>query len=281
MREASDNLIMLSLFKDNMDSTSAGQLLKKLEKENGNLYLYKAGQLYKKRFSNTEAVIEELCYKIADYMGINCASYEIVEKQLDTSRDWVAQKILVSKSLWFIKEGQTIVYAKYLIPKDLFSKKEAYYHITNTYPYLKRDIDNMIIFDFLVNNIDRHYKNFGVIREGNNMSFAPLYDHCSCLTGDIDDESCRDILDEEIEDLSLEQYLEDCDISKPFSESHYSEIRLVENTNLLRNKYLDDILDIVDEVCEKYFIEERIVIIKEILKERFNYLYRRFNNGDF
>lgn len=52
MREASDNLIMLSIKKDNMDSTSSGQLLKKLEKENGNLYLYKAGQLYKQRFNN-------------------------------------------------------------------------------------------------------------------------------------------------------------------------------------------------------------------------------------
>lgn len=281
MEAIGNNLRMLSLKKDNMDSTSEGQLFKKIEEENGSLYLYKAGQLYKKRFSNTEAVIEELCYKIAEYMKINCASYEIVEKQLEMNRDWVTQKILVSKSPWFIGEGQTVVYAKYLIPKYLLSKKEAYYHITNTYPYLKKDIDNMIIFDFLVNNIDRHYKNFGVIREGNNISFAPLYDHGSCLTGDIDDEFCRDILDKEIEDLSLEQYLEDCDISKPFSKNHYSEIRLVENTDLLRNKHLDDILDIVDKVCGKYFIEERITIIKEILKERFIYLCRRFNNGDF
>lgn len=47
-------------------------------------------------------------------------------------------------------------------------------------PAQKADIDNMIVFDYLIDNIDRNYGNFGFIRKaegGEFIGFFPYFDH--------------------------------------------------------------------------------------------------------
>ena len=51
-------------------------------------------------------------------------------------------------------------------------------------PCSKKDIDTMLAFDYLINNSDRHYGNFGFIRDANTLKFigpAPLFDHGNSL----------------------------------------------------------------------------------------------------
>lgn len=51
-------------------------------------------------------------------------------------------------------------------------------------PCHKQDIDNMIAFDYLIQNRDRHWGNFGFIRDSNTLKFrkmAPLFDHGNSL----------------------------------------------------------------------------------------------------
>ena len=51
----------------------------------------------------------------------------------------------------------------------------------------QKEIDNMIGFDYLIRNIDRHEKNFGIIRNPDSleiMSFAPIFDNGTSLLFD-------------------------------------------------------------------------------------------------
>lgn len=49
-------------------------------------------------------------------------------------------------------------------------------------PSLKVDIDRMIAMNFLINNTDRHLRNFSVIvKNGNVVKLSPLYDNGSAL----------------------------------------------------------------------------------------------------
>lgn len=49
---------------------------------------------------------------------------------------------------------------------------------------MKKQEDKMIIFDHILHNIDRHEKNFGIVRDADTLeiiAFAPLFDSGSCL----------------------------------------------------------------------------------------------------
>ena len=51
----------------------------------------------------------------------------------------------------------------------------------------RSQIDAMLAFDFLINNSDRHFGNFGFLRDVNTLefvSFAPLFDHGNSMWGD-------------------------------------------------------------------------------------------------
>lgn len=49
---------------------------------------------------------------------------------------------------------------------------------------MKEEVDRMILFDHILHNIDRHEKNFGIIRDAETLEtikFAPIFDSGSCL----------------------------------------------------------------------------------------------------
>ena len=51
----------------------------------------------------------------------------------------------------------------------------------------RSQIDAMLAFDFLINNSDRHFGNFGFLRDVNTLelvSFAPLFDHGKSMWDD-------------------------------------------------------------------------------------------------
>ena len=51
-------------------------------------------------------------------------------------------------------------------------------------PRVKQDVDAMLQFDYLINNTDRHFGNFGFIRNVNTLEFqgvAPIFDNGNSL----------------------------------------------------------------------------------------------------
>lgn len=110
-------------------------------------------------------------------------------------------------------------------------------------PVKKQDIDNMLAFDYLINNSDRHYGNFGFIRDANTMNFigmAPIFDNGNSLWYQYNDM-----------DITLLN-----NTSKPFREKHDKQIKLARDANLNINRLSERF--IMDTINETYFDIPRI-----------------------
>jgi hypothetical protein len=91
-------------------------------------------------------------------------------------------------------------------------------------------IDQMLVLDFIIANIDRHYNNFGIVRDANTLewlSVAPIYDSGTSMW-------CQE-MDWQINgvDSSIE--------SKPFRTKHINQIELVKDFSWLNLSALDGI----------------------------------------
>lgn len=108
----------------------------------------------------------------------------------------------------------------------------------------QKEIDNMIGFDYLIRNIDRHEKNFGIIRNPDSleiMSFAPIFDNGTSL-------------------LFNQERNEE---TKPFKNKRDEQLDMVENEIKIPN--IEDVEKIVGEVYDGFNLNEKLT--KEIISD--------------
>lgn len=147
--------------------TLGGMLPKCWRREDGLTYLYKRGT---SEYANAgrEPVIETIAYKVGELLGIN-----IAEQQLLHYEGYLCTK---SKNFTTISSSFVPAY-EYL--KDLEPKLWSYEMICDRLG-LVEELDDMIVFDYIINNTDRHFSNFGVLVDSDTQTitgFAPLFDH--------------------------------------------------------------------------------------------------------
>ena len=119
---------------------------------------------------------EIIAYQIAKEMNIKAVQYYKIKNENDN--------LCLCKS--FIKDDQSEFVNALQIKNE--------YNLTSTglYNWFRKNgfsdnIDNMIGFDYLIRNVDRHEKNFGIIRNPDSleiMSFAPIFDNGTSLLFD-------------------------------------------------------------------------------------------------
>ena len=117
-------------------------------------------------------------------------------------------------------------------------------------------VDKMIVCDFILANKDRHFNNFGVIRNVETLKFervAPIFDNGCSLWFDEND-----------------MYVGEFFLTKPFEEYEKTQIGLVKNIDWLDISKLDGFIDEVREVLSgnKLLSNERINKIIEQVKLR-------------
>ena len=95
------------------------------------------------------------------------------------------------------------------------------------------------------------------------MEFAPLFDNGFSLCADFDDSYLKE---ENLNDLLL-----DCDYSKLCCGCNYDQLQLIDSCNCNLDFSYEDLCAIVDRYS-KYLPDYRVVIIKELLKNRFTKL---------
>ena len=160
-----------SLFSSPEFSTN-GMLPKCWRRINGKIYLYKGGT---SGFSNTgfEPYSELYAYQIAKAMGINAIRYTLTKN---------LKKSLCSKCELFTSKDYSYMPIGQLIHKGNMEAIREYYQTLGQ--SFVDALDDMIIFDALICNVDRHLGNFGVLV--NNVTNqiekpAPLFDHGNSL----------------------------------------------------------------------------------------------------
>jgi hypothetical protein len=211
------------------DNTSDGVLKKKWKIIDGKRCLIKAGN---KPF-NQEVANEVLASRICERLGIPYINYDIID--LDGTKYCVCEDFITGDT-----ELVTAWHVKNLIKSDnntsdydsFISKAEGF----EIYD-VRRRIDMMIVLDFIIVNTDRHYNNFGLIRDANTLewlSVAPIYDSGTSMW-------CKEYFKEmNAESLQID--------SKPFRTKHIKQIKLVKDYSWLDLNKLDGIEDEYAEI---------------------------------
>ena len=167
------------------NNTTDGMLQKGWIIENGKRILVKG--IYAP--SREEPINEWLASRICERLGFYHCNYTI---------DIVGNK-LVSKCEDFITSDEEIITAY-----DIFNSEKKPNNVSDYEHYInvleknnvkneRENVENMFILDYIIMNIDRHIKNFGVIRNVNTLKWlrtTPIFDNgesmqCDKLTNEI------------------------------------------------------------------------------------------------
>lgn len=233
------------------DNTSDGNLKKRWKIIDGKRYLIKSGSNpYSQQTFN-----EVIASRIMDRLGIDHVPYLVMwinDEPYSVCEDFVTKNTELI-SAWRIMQ---------LRPKE--NHENEYLHYINICRELGIDIvpaiDRMIVLDYIIANEDRHFNNFGLLRDANTLKWlgaAPIFDGGTSLW--------YDRLTARISASGI-----NC---KPFKKTHGEQLKLVSSFEWLDISKLNDIEDEIlemfsDDMAAQYIDTERAKSIAVEVKNR-------------
>ena len=154
-------------FSTSPELTTSGMLPKAWRLIDNGIYLYKGGS---SGAANTgqEPYSEYYACQIAQAMGLNAVSYDL--------ENW--KGILASKCKLFSDIDTSYIPVGRIVESGGLKACLEYY--TELGEDFAEDMQSMLVFDAVVYNTDRHFGNFGIMRDNRSGAIvapAPLYDH--------------------------------------------------------------------------------------------------------
>ena len=238
------------------DNTSVGNLKKRWKIVNGKRILIKGGS----NPFRQEPYNEVVATQVAEALNIPHIIYSL--KEIDGYP--------YSECEDFVKSDEDLVPA-YLINKTIKKNNNdsAYTHLLKCAEQLgidgfKEYLDRLIVFDYIIANEDRHFNNFGVIRNSKTLEFvghAPIYDSGSSFG-----------FNKISADIKAFKEIE----TKPFKSNILEQLKLVSSFDWLDIKQLDYIKTNIKSwfatLESKYLDKERINAISTAAITRIDYL---------
>lgn len=229
----------------NLTSTAKG-MLDKFVSEDDEFY-YKSGFKDMYGWYENESVIAEcVAFELGKSLGL-----DVLEQKLVSIDD-----ILYCKSKNFLGDKEVLLtFAKLKI--------DTYEQMFNKLPEHIEYFNSIFIFDFIINNIDRHLNNIGLIMcKDGSFKEPPIFDNGSSLY--------YNLAVDQLNYVTKNPYgYKKFDFAKPFRTSHYKQIKLVENSGVLPKLNLD--FDI-NSILRKYYKGERLIALQKLVKERMEYV---------
>lgn len=204
------------------DNTSDGVLKKKWKIIDGKRCLIKGGTMP----INQEVANEVLASRICEHLGIPYVNYRIME--LDGERYSVCEDFITGETelvpayrikCMIKRENHVSDYESYISKVEELGIRDA-----------RKRMDMMLVLDFIIANSDRHYNNFGLVRNADTLewlSVAPIYDSGTSMW-------CKEL---------PSAFNRGKDESKPFGSRHGEQIKLVSDFSWLDLSKLDGIED--------------------------------------
>lgn len=164
------------------DSDMSDGAIKKIWLTDGtNRYLYKQSKIHNSGEVTFEHVSELLAMKIADMLGVSCVSICISNKS-------TLSRVMSTWSIKsFIEYSEEFSHSYHLSNLQTFDISSLLNKNNNKY---WMETCEMLLFDALIGNYDRHPGNFAYTEEG----FYPLYDNGSSLLAYVKDSDVHSIL---------------------------------------------------------------------------------------
>ena len=244
------------------DNTSDGWLRKKWKIINGKRCMIKGGS----NPFQQEPLNEVITTNILNRLGIPHIPYSVIwDNGLPYSvcEDFITPKTELV-SAWHIMQTQT---------KN--NNLSSYQHFLNCceslkIPNARENIDKMLTLDYLIVNTDRHFNNFGAVRDADTLEWigiAPIYDSGTSLWHD--------------QAVSRIQPMSRAIASKPFRSNHADQIRLVNNFEWLDFSALKGIEEDFSELLKTsefiedarqsalcYGIKKRVDMLRDLISSR-------------
>lgn len=250
--EYSDSLNMFS-----PDNSSDGNLRKKWKIINGKRCLIKSGN----SLNNQEPFNEVIATKL----------YERILNEDEFVPYWLIEEngIAYSCCETMVNENEELVPAFYIdATKKLRGSESLYEHYIGVclelgIPEVKTKINKMLVCDYILGNYDRHYRNFGAIRNVLDLKWkriAPIYDSGSSLWA-----------------TTPTQLIGTVYRSKPFKSKAEEQLNLVDDMSWLNKNKLLGFDKIVYEILDKnpFMDKERKSAISIQVKSRIEKVIER------
>ena len=130
-------------------------------------------------------------------------------------------------------------------------------------PGVEESLDQMLVLDFLIVNTDRHFNNFGAVRNADTLAWigpAPIFD------------SGTSMWHNQLTSLILPRKAVE---SKPFRKTHQEQLQLVTSFDWIRFDALEGIDKEYRELLSDspYLDEQRILALGDSLRTRIEMLY--------
>lgn len=251
----------LNLNLNTPDMTSNGNYEKRWKIIDGERYLLKAGS----KIYNQEPFNELIATKLYERL-LNKDEYVEYSVIFDDDKAISKCKNFITKDTELVPAWKINEYYEFLDDEDKYTH---YIRCLNNLGIKDAETltDKMIVCDYIIANKDRHFNNFGVIRDVNTLKFidvAPIFDNGCSLWYDENDMYVGEFFltkpfeEYEKKQLSLVKKLEWLDISK--LEDFSNEVKTILSMDKLLSK--ERINKIVDQ------IKLRIEFVKELKKSR-------------
>lgn len=230
------------------NNTTDGMLQKAWVIENGKRVLVKGTYSPSRQEPINEWIVSKICQKL----GIDYCNYEIE----------VNGQNIFSKCIDFINENEEIVSAY-----EIFELKPKSNNVNDLTHYIsileengienaKSKLEDMILVDYIVMNFDRHMRNFGIIRNVENLKWekvTPIFDtgealQCNKILNAMNfkDDKCKFFNNTNKDFSSLLQYV---DLSR------YDFSKLEDIPDMLKEKLIEykEYTDMSDERIDKIY----------------------------
>ena len=237
------------------DNTSDGNLQKRWKIIDGKRCLLKSGSTPFRQQPFNEVIATLIMNKL----GIEHVPYTII---------WIDNKPYSVCEDFVTKDTELISAWRVLQLRQKENHESSYLHYVNICKELGIDIvpalDRMIVLDYIIANEDRHFNNFGLLRDASTLEWigaAPIFDSGTSLWYDT---SARGISTYDIP-------------CKPFKKKHSEQLRMVSSFDWLDISKLNGIEDeILNILCEdnavQYVEAERAKAIAAEVRKRIDTL---------
>ena len=244
----------LNLNLNTPDMTSNGNYEKRWKIIDGERYLLKAGS----KIYNQEPFNELIATKLYERL-LNKDEYVEYSVIFDDDKAISKCKNFITKDTELIPAWKINEYYEFLDDEDKYTH---YIRCLNNLGIKDAETltDKMIVCDYIIANKDRHFNNFGVIRDVNTLKFidvAPIFDNGCSLWYDEND-----------------MYVGEFFLTKPFEEYEKKQLSLVKKLEWLDISKLEDFPNEVKNILsmDKLLSKERINKIVDQIKLRIEFV---------
>ena len=244
--EFSDSMSLIS-----PDNTSDGQLIKKWKIADGKRVLIKGGS----NPYQQEPLCEVIASGIAERLCIPHTKYTLLwehEKPFSVCQDFITSETELVSAYHIMQSRKK--------PNDI-SDYEFYLNCAEQLGVknIREQTEKMIVLDFLIGNEDRHFNNFGLIRNAVTLEWigaAPIFDCGTSLWYNTQE--------------SLIKPLSPNLPAKPFKKTHREQIKLVKDFSWVDLKALDGMKEEMEEILfqSPYISRERRAVLCDAFCQR-------------